>query len=170
MISCKTSRLSFLMFVAGFKPFSPASPQFLQVHLAYMHMHPDSSCIHVSYVLLNLLLKTVRYFNLVNQTCSLQLWEKKDFNLEREQAHQAAETAAEEERLRKHTKWDQERRTADTRTEARLQRKRSRQNQRFAAESEEQREVRLRLSDNQRVRLARVSGWAWGHIKQDEYT
>lgn len=45
-ISCKTSRLSFLMFVAGFKPFSPSpSPQFLQVHYTcmYMHTHTHSS-------------------------------------------------------------------------------------------------------------------------------
>ena len=39
-ISCKTSRLSFLMFVAGFKPFSPSSsPQFLQVHHTCTHVH-----------------------------------------------------------------------------------------------------------------------------------
>ena len=44
-IWCKTSRLSLLMIVAGFKPvisFSPSpSPQFLQVHhtCRYVHMH-----------------------------------------------------------------------------------------------------------------------------------
>ena len=60
-ISCKTSRLSFLMFVAGFKPFSPSpSPQFLQVHhtctcthtctRTLFNMHTNSPCLLYMYL------------------------------------------------------------------------------------------------------------------------
>ena len=98
---------------------------------------------------------------------SLQLQENKDFNVE-----EKGSELIEQQRLQLKWRKDWENVGREIRRgELRRQKKREPQGyrehvlERFLAETEEQREARLmRLSDNQRKRLARVSGWAWGQL------
>ena len=89
---------------------------------------------------------------------------------EKERAHRAAETAAEkDERLRKRTLREIRRGELWRQKNRELQRK-CRQSERFLAEIEEQQKVRLmRLSDNQRERLTRVSPFEQPAVKSNQH-